>query len=187
MNLALNAEMEKVKTQFGNYAIKYDGVYQLSAELIPEFLMLGTPVSRLTVYDKNNDIEIFNKLSDEQILTATDDVPKINLDWKIPEPFLSLDLHAFLIEKFLEKQNEFENNLDEAALRLQKELEEIEKRNLTNLFRTIIYVVDVFNKKDVPWGVGRGSSCACFILYLIGLNLVNPLEYDIPLEEFFHD
>ena len=178
---------EKVKTEFDNFAIRYDGVYQVPAELIPEFLMLDIPVSRLTVYDKNDDIETFNKLSDEQIKLASDDLPKLNLDWIIPEPFSSLELHSFLIDKFLERQNEFENYLDVAAVRLQKELEEIEKRNLTNLFRTIIYVVDTFSKKEIPWGVGRGSSCASFILYLIGLNLVNPLEYDIPLEEFFHD
>lgn len=181
------AEMKNIKTEFVNYAIKHDGIYQLHAELVPEFLMLGVPVSRISVYEKNNDIEIFNKLADDQITAATDDAPEINLNWKIPEPFSSLDLHSFLIDKFLEKQNEFEHNLDTAALRLQQELEQIEKRNLTNLFRTIVYVIDTFIKKDIPWGVGRGSSCASFILYLIGLNLVNPLEYDIPLEEFFHD
>lgn len=178
---------QKIKTEFENYSIKYDGIYQVPAESIPEFLMYGIPVSRLSVYEKTKDIDTFNKLSDEQIKCASTDPPKINLNWKIPEPFSSLDLHTFLIEKFLDKQAEFENNLEAAALRLQKEIEEIEKRNLTNLFRTIIYVVDTFVKKDIPWGVGRGSSCACFILYLIGLNLVNPLEYDIPLEEFFHD
>ena len=54
-----------------------------------------------------------------------------------------------------------------------------------NIFKTLLYIIDTFKSQNVFWGVGRGSSCASYILYLIDLHLVDSVLYDIPMEEFF--
>ena len=37
---------------------------------------------------------------------------------------------------------------------------------------------------SLVWGLGRGSSVASYILYLLGVHKVNSLYYDLPIEEF---
>jgi len=37
---------------------------------------------------------------------------------------------------------------------------------------------------NIVWGVGRGSSVASFVLFLMGVHKINSLYYDIPIEEF---
>jgi DNA polymerase III alpha subunit len=103
----------------------------------------------------------------------------------LPARFLNLDLRQHVLEKY----NEHLNGASPKEIELHRidaELEEISNRNIENLFKTIIFVVESFRRQGIVFGVGRGSSCACFILFLIGLNLVNPMVYNIPLDEFFH-
>ena len=71
--------------------------------------------------------------------------------------------------------------------RVEAELAEIKKNNTEYLFKTIIYIVDKLKETNTVWGVGRGSSCASLILFLIGIHKVNPIKYNIPMTEFFHD
>jgi DNA polymerase III alpha subunit len=51
--------------------------------------------------------------------------------------------------------------------------------------RCLLYVTHRFKEDGVLWGVGRGSSCASLIMYLLGINKVDPVKYNIPAEEFF--
>jgi DNA polymerase III alpha subunit len=37
---------------------------------------------------------------------------------------------------------------------------------------------------NIVWGVGRGSSVASYVLFLIGIHKVDSLYYDLPIEEF---
>ena len=39
-------------------------------------------------------------------------------------------------------------------------------------------------KNNIVWGVGRGSSVASFVLFLIGVHKINSLYYDISIDEF---
>jgi len=45
--------------------------------------------------------------------------------------------------------------------------------------------VNIFEENKVVWGTGRGSSCASYILYLIGIHQVDSVKYDLDLGEFF--
>ena len=74
-----------------------------------------------------------------------------------------------------------------AVNRVARELAEFERRGLFDLLRVIIYVMDRFSETNQVYGVGRGSSCASFILFLLGLHAVDPILFDVDLEEFMHD
>jgi DNA polymerase III alpha subunit len=39
-------------------------------------------------------------------------------------------------------------------------------------------------KHNIVWGVGRGSSVASYVLYLIGVHKINSMYYDLDIEEF---
>ena len=58
---------------------------------------------------------------------------------------------------------------------------------MTEFVKTVIFIVDTFKEAGIVWGVGRGSSCASYILFLLGLHLVDPIKFDISMDEFFHD
>ena len=113
---------------------------------------------------------------------------KLSFAWNIPQEYADIDLREFISAEF-EKiaVGLSEKDLEKACDRIFLELEEIERRGLTELFKTIIFVLKRFKEENVIWGVGRGSSCASYILYILGLHSVDCLKYDIPLTEFFHD
>ena len=59
-----------------------------------------------------------------------------------------------------------------------------EERGLYPLLKHLLFLVDHFRKNNIVWGVGRGSSVASFVLYLIGIHKVNPLKYDLDIKDF---
>ncbi len=96
----------------------------------------------------------------------------------MPPEYQYLDVVEYLIGRCT---NDIERK------RVADELEEFHKRNEINVLKVMIYIVDQFRKNNVVWGVGRGSSVSCFCLYLIGINKINPLKYDISYTEFFKE
>ena len=39
-------------------------------------------------------------------------------------------------------------------------------------------------KHELVWGVGRGSSVARYVLYLLGVHKVDSLKYNLDIKEF---
>jgi len=39
-------------------------------------------------------------------------------------------------------------------------------------------------KHKLVWGVGRGSSVASYVLYLLGVHKINSLKYNLDIKEF---
>ncbi len=101
--------------------------------------------------------------------------------WTIPKKFLDLDIEDLCITALEEKQL----NTEEYVNRLSWELIQMEDKNMHQFVRCLLYVIHQFKENEVVWGVGRGSSCASLIMYLLGINKVDPVKYGIPAEEFF--
>lgn len=95
--------------------------------------------------------------------------------WSIPSKYKEMDVLVYVLKKC---KTEYE------ADRVLKEWELYSERNLVDLLRTMIFLVDHFIKNGIVWGVGRGSSVSSYILYLIGVHKVNSLKYGLEIEEF---
>lgn len=95
--------------------------------------------------------------------------------WSTPEPWASLDLKEWCYAK-CKTQEEFD--------RVDLELLEFDKRSMQYVIKHLIYCVDTWRSNNILWGVGRGSSVSSFILHLIGINRINPLEYNLELHEW---
>jgi DNA polymerase III alpha subunit len=155
-----------------------------------KFLLLGIKPSQISTTEITGDIAHHNALvesTEDEIKKSPSDLeiaasitPEV---YQIPQKYLDIDLRDYALSKLRDYPTERQAQAKE---RIETELVEIEKRNIGNLFRTIIYMMDVLDSKQIVYGVGRGSSCACFMLFLFGLNLLDPIEFDIPIEEFFH-
>ena len=59
-----------------------------------------------------------------------------------------------------------------------------QERGLFDLLRYLKYLVDVMKQNHVIWGVGRGSSVASYVLYLLGVHRIDSMYYDLDAEEF---
>lgn len=97
-------------------------------------------------------------------------------NWFTPKEYQSFDIESWLFEQCTtEVQKD----------RVSMELSLFKATNLLELLKYVKYLVDVMNKNNIVWGVGRGSSTASYVLYLIGLHMIDPIKYNIPIEEFF--
>lgn len=171
------------------YRLYFDGTVEAhNPENTCDLLLLGVHPSNISAKELTEDIKIHNSFVDAETDKINENhlVSKISInDFQIPAEYLDIDLRSFIFQK-LELQKLSISDFEIAKKRVESELAEIDKRNISVLFKTIIFVVDEFNRTNTVFGVGRGSSCACYILFLIGLNLVNPLKFGIPIDEFFH-
>ena len=59
-----------------------------------------------------------------------------------------------------------------------------QERNLFDLLRYLKYLVDVMRENKIIWGVGRGSSVASYVLYLLGVHRIDSMFYDLDPAEF---
>ena len=97
-------------------------------------------------------------------------------NWYIPNEYKKLNLKTFFYYKI--------ETLEQKS-RVDTELSLIKQYNLENMFRALIYLVDIFTINNILWGVGRGSSVSLYTLYLMDLHLIDSIKYDLDPNEFF--
>ena len=73
---------------------------------------------------------------------------------------------------------------DETMQRVWEELDAFKERDMHNLLRYMIYLVDFMREHNIVWGVGRGSSVSSYVLYLIGIHKVDSIKYGLDINEF---
>jgi hypothetical protein len=95
--------------------------------------------------------------------------------WYMPQEYKDFDIAQYVLE-LCKTQEELQ--------RVGKELLLYQDRNLFMLLRFMKYLVDTLRKNNIVWGVGRGSSVASYVLYLIGVHKINSLYYDLDITEF---
>jgi DNA polymerase III alpha subunit len=55
---------------------------------------------------------------------------------------------------------------------------------MLDLLRWLKFFVDTCRKEGIIWGVGRGSSVASYVLFLIGVHKIDSLKYNLDWQEF---
>jgi DNA polymerase III alpha subunit len=105
-------------------------------------------------------------------------IPPTDIDcteWFIPKEYQCMDIEAFLVDHCPEQ------NYD----RLLQEMELYRSHNLIPVLRAMKYVVDTLRSNGIVWGVGRGSSVASYVLFIIGIHKIDSVKYKLPINEFF--
>lgn len=150
-------------------------------------IMSGQPLATL------NGLIVQPMIDLETAALILDDVPKfINYDklaqesleefdhrcqntWFMPEQYQQLDIAEYLIGLC---------DTPEKLQRVAHELLLYQERDLFNLLRYLKYLVDVMKDNHVIWGVGRGSSVASYVLYLLEVHKIDSMYYDLDVAEF---
>lgn len=119
-------------------------------------------IPKLISYEKQNlSIEEFDRINQN--------------NWHMPVQYKKMDIAKFILDRC---------SNDSELQRAGHELLLFQERNLFDLLRYLKYLVDIMRENKIVWGVGRGSSTASFVLYLLGVHKINSLYYDLSIDEF---
>ncbi len=152
----------------------FDLIYNGRSDIIADLLV-----------ENSTDIQEFNSFSDTKLniydvsIENSIDLHEIDKQlqsvWFMPDEYLHIDMLEYLISK-CKTENEM--------IRVAEEYVEYERRGYIVLLKFLKYLVDFMNKNEILWGVGRGSSVASYILYLIGIHRIDSIKYDLDFFEF---
>ena len=94
----------------------------------------------------------------------------------MPQEYKELDIAEYLL------------NLCQTDAELQRvglELLEYQKIDFFDALCFLKYFVDTMRDNNIVWGVGRGSSVASYVLYLLGIHKIDSIKYNLSPDEFF--
>lgn len=96
-------------------------------------------------------------------------------NWHMPPEYKHMDIAAHVLGLC---------QSDAELQRVGQELLLYQQHDLFDLLRYLKYLVDLMTHNRVIWGVGRGSSVASHVLYLLGVHRVDSMFYDLDIQEF---
>ena len=185
-----------MKTILKDRVLWADGHIEFNADQLADFILNGGEITdKIHVNALSEDIIKFKEFNPYLVLNVKRDLEHLNKTWNIPDSFKSMSIQKFISDKFQAEMERKETlgkpfsdeQVNERIDRIKMELDLYKKNDMSIILKTIIYIVDVFRKNGVIWGTGRGSSCASYVLYLIGLHSVDSVELDVDINEFFKD
>lgn len=117
-----------------------------------------------------------NKLKPIEKLSM--DVPEFDRlnqkTWFIPDEYMKIDVKSYI----------FDRTPEHALERVNMEWDLYDKYQLIDVLKACIFIIDTFREKGIVWGVGRGSSVASYILYVLGVHKVDSIKYNLDINEF---
>ena len=127
----------------------------------------------VTKLEKASDFQFWLPLDEYDLPLAEYDAA-MQADWQMPDEYKNMDIEGFLVTQ-CPKEN-YQRLIDELAA--------FRDRDMYNLLRWLKYFVDVCTEKNVVWGIGRGSSVASYVLYLLGVHSIDSVKYNLDWQEF---
>lgn len=126
-----------------------------------------------TILDNIPKFILYDELS-RSITTHEFDKRNQNI-WFMPDNYKNMDIAEHVLSLC---------NTDVQIQRCGQELLLFQERDLFNLLRYLVYLVDTMRQNKLIWGVGRGSSVSSYILFLIGIHKIDSIHYELDPTEF---
>lgn len=159
-----------------------DGTISVDPTLLSEYIFQLGSIEHLAVTEITPEVQEYNQFAEHPITVKNSCEIVLPLEWTIPDKYKYLNLEEHLLG--LASRIEHDSLYDKRIVRLSEEISLFIEHKLDNILRVLIYVIDVMQEKNVVWGVGRGSSCSSYLLFLLGLHEVDPVKYDIEITDF---
>jgi DNA polymerase III alpha subunit len=115
----------------------------------------------------------FNKQLDQ--ISIKDFDQALQSDWFMPKEYLEFDVETHCLSRC---------TTDAERERVTAEITAYKERDMIPLLQWIKHFVDTCNENNVVWGVGRGSSVASFVLFLLGVHEIDSVKYNLDWQEF---
>jgi len=134
----------------------------------------------------NDEIEKFNSAMEAQGLSPLQKYIPLDVDqktfdgvcqseWFMPDEYKNMNISDYIYGLC---------KTTEERVRVNEEFNEYYRRGMTDLLRYMVYLVDFMRENEIVWGVGRGSSVASYVLYLIGVHRIDSIKYNLDWREF---
>lgn len=154
-----------IKNKFGEIVYNIEDVVDL--------IMKQQSTSGITV---DGTVQLEDTSPETDISLSVDEYDMMNQrNWLMPEEYQHMDIAQHVID------------LCKTTPEIQRAGEELlmfQERNLFNLLKYLKYLVDTMRANNIVWGVGRGSSVASYVLYLLGVHRIDSMYYDLDPREF---
>lgn len=174
--------MQEKIINLGNRIIDNEGNVVYFPNALIELLYNGEIPSEILFPKDDPDVMAFNKNSyenfDDIYYTLPQSVKSVEERkkfWFYPDYYNDIDLYEYFLNLC---QSEEEKN------RVIEELQIYQEKGFDNFLRCCIFLSDKIKENDWVVGVGRGSSCASYLLYLLKIHLVDSLKYKLNVREF---
>lgn len=147
-----------------------------------EALYKGQTLSPEMFVESNEDVKQLEEVAELKFWTPLNDYDisikdydsTLQSNWFMPDEYQQIDIEEFLVSQCPQEHYQ----------RLVDELDAYKARDMLNLLRWLKYFVDTCRAKNILWGVGRGSSVASYVLYLIGVHKIDSIKYNLDWQEF---
>ena len=151
---------------YKGYDIDLSALKISDSELLEQFnnsvKINADSIPQLTLYKESDQtIQEFDKLNQNQ--------------WFMPEEYRLYDIVDWLYTQC---------RTIEQKERVTLELKLYAQHDMIMLLKYLKYLVDTMRENKVVWGVGRGSSVASYVLYLIGIHKIDSIKYNLDINEF---
>jgi DNA polymerase III alpha subunit len=150
----------------------FDLLYQGKLDILPKILTEPND-AEVKQFNEHSETITLQEYQEPQ-LSKTEFDSLMQSSWNMPDKYKTLDIEEWLSDSCPEQNFQ----------RLVEELEAYKARNMLDLLRWLKYFVDTCRKEGIVWGVGRGSSVASYVLYLIGVHKIDSLKYNLDWREF---
>ena len=139
--------------------------------------------------DANDDIDKFNEVCEIQGRNKLQKYIPLDVDqktfdgvcqgeWFMPDEYKDINVYEYVLGK---AHTPCPQHVQD---RIWQELDAFRDRGMKDLLRYMIYLVDFMRENNIVWGVGRGSSVASYVLYLIGVHKINSIQFGLDWREF---
>ena len=154
-----------IKNKFGEIVYNIEDVVDL--------IMKQQTTAGITV---DGTVQLGDTSPETDVSLSVDEYDLLNQrNWLMPVEYKELDIAQHIIDLC---------KTDAEIQRAGQELLMFQERNLFNLLKYLKYLVDTMQSNNIIWGVGRGSSVASYVLYLLGVHKIDSMYYDLDPGEF---
>ena len=99
----------------------------------------------------------------------------LQTDWFMPTEYRDFDVEQWCLDKC---------TTPEQTARVKAEMAAYIERGMIPLLQWTKHFVDTCHQNNIVWGVGRGSSVASFVLFLLGVHQIDSVKYNLDWQEF---
>jgi len=151
----------------------FDAIYQGKLATIKDLTV--DPSDEITNLETTAEIQFNQYNPDLESIDIKDFDQALQSDWFMPEEYRTYDIVDWLYCKC---------STVEQKTRVTEELTAFAERDMIMLLKWLKYFVDTMEKNNIVRGVGRGSSVASYVLYLLGVHQIDSIKYNLDWREF---
>lgn len=169
--------------KFGNVILDQDELFNLIyAGKTKDFSNIYTDDTTCQQFNKaiNHNRDAFVKIPEYKLdpfvdLNFFDEANQC--DWFMPEEYQNFPIVDWIYEQCTTAAQK---------TRVDEELKLYIQHGMFEVLHYLKYLVDTMRKNNIVWGVGRGSSVASYILYLMGVHKIDSMKYELDIKEFLN-